>query len=157
MATHDDSHAAIADAELRSLDGRHRLVMRLLPIADRKHRDWISYELHMLQMETGETVSLVPGEDQDLFLDRVVEPEIPALCSGIREVMSGGHCYAFTPLDEKDFAFELRRHADSFVVRVQYRAAPAPTGFGWPNGLCVSATSLASFADSLERAFEALR
>jgi hypothetical protein len=153
METDDHSHAPVNAVQLRSADGRYLLEFVLKPLTERKHQDWHSYELHMTDINTGQQASLTSTEDHTLFLDKVIEPEVPALCAGLRKAVNIGEPYKFEPVDERDFRLDVAEEAPGIRMKIQYDWAPASGDYGWPIGVIVSKADLLRFANDLESAF----
>jgi hypothetical protein len=68
-------------ARLASADARHRLEVVLRPLHDPEHRGWHGYEIHMIEAASGKRASLTSSEEDELFLDMAIDPEVPALCA----------------------------------------------------------------------------
>jgi hypothetical protein len=153
METHDYPHASVKTARLSSADARYILEFVLKPLKESKHQDWHSYELHMIEADRGKRASLTSTEDHTLFLDKVIEPEVPASCDGLRKVAATGESYKFEPVDERDFLLDVAKEERGIRVKVQYDWAPPPGEFGWPVGVIVDQDNLLRFADDLESAF----
>jgi len=143
-------------AVLSSKDAEHILEFVLVPIHDRRHADWHSYELHMMNPQSGARWSLVSGEQRILFLDKVYDPEVPAICAGLKRAIEGGEPFTFTPVDERDFHLDITADSDGLCVRLQFDFRPAPSEFGWPDGVVVSKADADQFVESLEAAFRQL-
>jgi hypothetical protein len=154
MATDNDTHSSLS-AILRPDHGGHVLRFVLVPLSDRRHSDWHSYELHMMT-STGEQWSLVSSDLHTLFLDKRYDPEVPRICAGLGSAADTGVAFQFTPVDERDFVLEATPSAGGIVLRVQFDHRPAPTHFGWPQGVLVGKESLQRFTESLGIAFSHL-
>jgi hypothetical protein len=153
VETDDYSHAPMKVAQLRSADARYLLEVVLRPLTERKHQDWHSYELHMIDTSSGQRASLTSTEDHTLFLDKVIEPEIPALCTGLRTAVNTGEPYTFEPVDERDFRLDVAQEVQGIRVKIQYDWVPASAEHGWPVGLIVDRDDLLRFINDLESAF----
>jgi hypothetical protein len=154
VTTDNDTHSSLT-AVLCSEQGGQVLAFVLVPLSDRRHSDWHSYELH-LTTSTGERWSLVSSDQHTLFLDKRYDPEVPRICAGLASVADVGRPFQFTPADERDFVLEATRSKDGIVVLVQFDQRPAPDQFGWPQGAVVTKESLQRFAKSLETAYSQL-
>jgi hypothetical protein len=152
----DHFNPSVEVTKLRSADARYLLEFVLRPLAEWQHQDWHSYELHMTDTTNGKKASLISIQDHTLFLDKMIEPEVPALCAGLRTAVSTGEPYTFEPIDERDFRLEVTQEARGIRVKVQYDSIPASEEYGWPVGLIVDKTDLLRFADELESAFSRL-
>lgn len=156
MATDDLEPPSVTRASLKSDDGAFLLELVLFPLHEWCHVDWHGYQIHMTEPKYGRRWSLVSTADHTLFLDRAIEPEIPAICAGLRRAADSGDSYRFTPVDERDFLLEVSAVPGGLRVMVQFRDRPAPKEFGWPDGVLVSRESVRRFADELEVAFTAV-
>lgn len=156
MEIDDHSNAPIEVIKLRSANARYLLEFVLRPLAGWQHQDWHSYELHMIDTTSGKKASLMSTEDHTLFLDKTIEPEVDALCAGLRTAVSTGKPYKFEPIDERDFRLDVTHEARGIRVKVQYDSLPASEEYGWPRGLIVDKTDILRFADDLESAFSRL-
>ena len=141
---------------LYSKDSRFWLELTLLPISDRLHRGWHTYNLVVGVTETGAAADLSSEPDNPLFLNSDVDPEVPALCSGIRNAVDGDEEYSFTPMDEGDFFFSVRQDGGELIVTVDARDRPFGSDFGWPDGQCVTREALLKFAENLMREYKNL-
>jgi hypothetical protein len=150
-----NSHAPVKVVQLRSADTRYLLEFVLKVLTEAKHQDWHSYELHMIDTRSGKRASLTSTEDYTLFLDKVIEPEVPALCNGLRTAIGAGTPYRFEPADERDFRLDLDvNHATQAIhVKLQYDRVPISEEYGWPMGLIVDRVDLLCFVNDLESAF----
>jgi hypothetical protein len=99
---------------------------------------------------------LTSVDDEPLFLDKTIEPEIPALCRGLRRVLSGGGALLFEPIDERDFSLTAVGQQDGILVKLTFAFRPASPDLGWPVGVRVNPAELARFADDLEASFATL-
>jgi hypothetical protein len=149
----DNSAHSVGRAALRSADGRYLLEFVFVRLLASYHSDWHSYELHMKEVGGAKSWSLVPTVDVPLFLEKNYEPEVPAICSGLRLAARDGSAFYFTPIDERDFVLEVRAELGGLCMRVQFRHSPAPDEFGWPQGVLVSREGACRFADELEAAY----
>ncbi len=154
MATDNRPDASVSEAQLSSLDGSYVLVIGLFPLLELKHRDWLGYELHMLEARTGERFSVAFADGHGLFFDRTVEPEVPSLCAKLKAVVERKESFVFEPLDERDFRLEVRPEGAGAVARLQFAHKVAPDSYGWPIGVEVSEESLLSFAHHIQQALD---
>ena len=138
---------------LRSKDTRYFLRLDLVPLAVPAHRGWHSYRIS-LGLSDGTTEDLSPKPGAPLFLDAARDPEIPALCLGLQEVLRTGGTYRFTPCDERDFVLELAVVDGELNLRLNAEDRPFPRAFGWSDGLPVTPKSVARFAEGLLLEFE---
>lgn len=150
----DNSAHSVGRAALNSADGRYLLEFVFVTLLEDYHSDWHSYELHMKEVGGGKSWSLVSIEECTLFLDKTYEPEVPAICSGLRLAAQDGVAFLFTPIDERNFVLEVTEESGGLRVRVQFEDKPAPDEFGWPKGVLVSRESACRFADELEAAYQ---
>ena len=149
----DNSAHSVGRAVLSSADGRYLLEFVFVTLLADYHSDWHSYELHMKEAGGAKSWSLVPTEDVPLFLEKNYEPEVPAICSGLRLAARDGRAFHFTPIDERDFVLEVRAEWGGLRMRVQFRPNPAPDELGWPQGVVVRGESACRCADELEAAY----
>lgn len=156
MATDNSAHHTVTKASLKSDDGAFALEFVFFPLHEWYHVDWHGYEIHMIESMHGGRWSLVSVPDMPLFLDRLLEPEVPMICDGLRRAVDTGESFRFTPVDERDFVLEVSSVSGGLRVMVQFEHQPAPKDFGWPDGVLVSRESVRRFADELEAAFAAV-
>jgi hypothetical protein len=90
-------------SRLASIDGRYAIELQLRPLSTPEHRDWLGYDLRMLDATTGARCSLEMADGHQLFLGGVIEPEPTALAAGLRTAVERGTPYVFQPIDECDF------------------------------------------------------
>ena len=155
MATNRGTHPPLTAVALSSKDAKHVLEFVLVPLHDGRHADWHSYEIHMKNLESGRCWSLVSAEHM-LFLDKVYEPEVPAISASLKRAVEDDEPFTFTPADERDFILDVAADPDGLRVRLQFDFRPAPSEFGWPNGVLVDRAEAHRFAESLEATFKAL-
>jgi len=153
MDVDNDSHAPVKAVQLRSADGRYLLEFVLKPLSEPKHQNWHSYELHMTDIKNRKKASLMSTEEHTLFLDKVIEPEIPALSAGLRRAATTGEPYTFEPVDERDFRLDLAEETSGIRLKIQYESASASGEYGWPAGVIVDKADLIRFANDLESIF----
>jgi hypothetical protein len=138
---------------LVSIDGRYTIELQLRPLSAPEHRDWLGYDIRMIDVTTGARCSLEMADGHQLFLDRVIEPEAPALAVGLRTAIELGTPYVFEPIDERDFRLEVTPEDDRARVRLRFADTASPDEFAWPKGALVTREALLSFASAVERAF----
>jgi hypothetical protein len=156
VATHDDPNASVKPVALRSANEKHVVEFVLRPLAPSQDQDWHSYEIHMMDPGSGKRASLTSSDERTLFLDKSIEPEIPALCAGIRNAVAKGTSYEFEPLDERDFRLEVAINGGHVTVKINYDLQPVSAEFGWPVGVVVKRDELLRFADELEASLKEL-
>lgn len=154
MEPQNHSHNSTNTARLISADARHILEFVLAPLTDWEHRDWHAYEIHMIEVDHGRRTSLVSSDDNPIFLDRAIDPEIAAFCAGLRHAAATGTSYRFEPVDERDFSLHVATENRGIQVTLRFYGVQVSSDFGWPVGQIVDPGELVRFADDLESIYE---
>lgn len=136
---------------LHSADGQFTLDLVLLPELGPPHRGWHSYEFH-LKSNAGD-LSFRSSEDDPLFLDCSLDPEIPTLCDGIQNAIDTQGVFVFTPIDDRDFEFAFDATGTRPTVRLEFLQGPTGLEFGWHSGVTVEEEELLHFASGLSAEF----
>src|SRR5688572_11772476 len=104
---------------LSALDQRFFLRFDLLPLDQGPHRGWHGYRIQLGRCDDDsllETLESTP--ETTLFLEARDDPEVPAICDGVEEVMRSGGTFRFTPCDERDFVLEVSALDSDLVHRI---------------------------------------
>ena len=140
---------------LYSKDRKFHFDLRFQSVLDASHEGWISYSL---TLETNDSRRFVfeSTNDSPLFLDTTIEPEVPALCHGIRDVVRLGGSYVFEPIDERDFTLRIEVDDCCCTLHLTIPDKPVPSEFGWGDGVDVDIDELLIFVDELQQHYQAL-
>jgi hypothetical protein len=134
---------------LRSKDGLLELRLELSKPLEAEHRGWISYR--MIFCRAGNTEFVFEStSDAPLFLDATIEPEVPTICAEIRNAIHNRTCFAYEPIDDRDFRLVVDAQDEFPLVSIQFADVSAPVDFRWTSGVEVTRTDLASFVARLE-------
>jgi len=137
---------------LTSKDGSLELKMELTKPFEAEHRGWISYRMTFCRAGNTEFV-FESTNDNPLFLDAAIEPEVPTICSGIRNAIQDRTCFAYEPIDDRDFRLVVDAQNEFPLVSIQFADVSAPVDFRWASGVEVTRNDLSSFVAKLETQF----
>jgi hypothetical protein len=141
---------------LMSDSGIHFLRLDLLPLDKRIHLNWHSYRIMVGLADGTATGILAPTKKLSLYMDAVIDPEIPAMCDGLTRVALQGGRFVFEPIDERDFIIEAQEESGRILLKLDATEQSFGTGVGWPSGVHVSPAALLKFARGLMLEFELL-
>ena len=140
---------------LSSADSRYKFAIILGPVLDQPHLGWMKYEL-VFEAPGRPAFHCQSTDTHPLYFDCTVQPEIPALCAGIRTLIESGAELTFEPIDDRDFRLTVRVHEGKYHASVDVHDRPVPLGYGWPDGVHVAKVQLLRFADEMEAAYRKL-
>ena len=140
---------------LRSKDGALELRLELTNPLEAEHRGWISYRMIFSRAGNTEFV-FEPTNDAPLFLDATIDPEVPKLCTEIRNAIQEHNCFKFEPIDDRDFRLVVDVQNEFAIVSIQFADVSTPVGFRWTSGVEVTRNELFSFIAELESQYSKL-
>jgi hypothetical protein len=126
---------------------------------------WINYTLRVFsKKENLVTEFLRLNNENILYFENQIEPEIPLLLEGLRSVIQGTtKNYVFEPLDEKDFNLEIKVSPKDYLVTLFIKEALIFNNYQWNNytkvGVQMHAdtNSISSFIGQLEDEYTKLK
>lgn len=140
---------------LKSRDNSLELYLELQALDASSHSGWHTYRMEF--RTHGETNFVFESsEDSPLYLDCIVEPEIPMICAGMRKAIVDGTRFDFEPIDERDFHLTIDCTNENVIVRVSFANISPPSDFRWSEGVEVSREDIQEFVEALELQYSSL-
>jgi len=137
-------------AKLKSIG--KTLLFNLSLYTDPDSYDWVTYKIIINLVDDQTIKPLVYLSGPGLFFEAAYEPEVPAICNGILDVINGRSSrFFFEPIDEKDFQLELRKtERGHLLINIYSNYFTAVGNYNWPSCLYIGLKMYVQKEDLLE-------